>query len=99
MIDISEYGFQFRGYPVTIASERIMALLRQDGHGVAYRLSWILRSAKDTAEPDEPSGWIFEAHLRTPGKPIPVRIERFGGIRDTDRHEGGQWSVYLPSER
>jgi hypothetical protein len=30
-----------------------------------------------------------------------VRVERFGGIRDLDhdRHEGGQWSVLLPSER
>jgi hypothetical protein len=99
MIDISEYGFQFRGYPVTVASEGVMALLRRDGHGVACRLSWILQSATDTAELDEPSGWIFEAQLGTPAKPIPVWIERFGGIRDTDRHEGGQWSVYLSSER
>lgn len=28
-----------------------------------------------------------------------VWIERFGGIRSEDRHEGGQWSLYLPSER
>ena len=28
-----------------------------------------------------------------------VWIERLGSIRSEDRHEGGQWSLYLPSER
>jgi hypothetical protein len=82
-------------------SSKSRALLRQDGHGVACRLSWILRSAEDATGPGGPSGWIFKAQLGTPDKPIPVRIERFGGIRDLDqdRHVAGQWSVYLPSER
>jgi hypothetical protein len=26
-----------------------------------------------------------------------VWIERFGSIRSEDRHEGGQWSLYLPA--
>jgi hypothetical protein len=28
-----------------------------------------------------------------------VWIERFGSIRSEDRHEGGRWSLHLPSER
>ena len=28
-----------------------------------------------------------------------VWIERFGSIRSEDRHEGGQSSLYLPSEQ
>jgi hypothetical protein len=61
----------------------------------ARQLARVLRVAKDTAEPDEPSGWIFAADLDG----TPVWIERFGGVRSEDRHDGGQWSVYLPAER
>ena len=100
MIDISEHGFQFRGYPVTVASEGVMALISDSDHGVEPELAWILGMAEDTAGPDEPSGWLFKSFISPPpeGGTV-VRIERFGGIRDTDRHEGGMWSIYLPGER
>ncbi len=91
MIDISGLGFQFRGYPVTIATEGAMALL---AGGVPSNLGRLLRESHDTAGPDEPSGWIFESDVN--GKV--VWIGRFGGLRETGRHEGGQWSVYLPED-
>ena len=95
-IDASSAGFQFRGYPVTIISEGVEALLRCCGESTETGLAAILHTATDTAEPDEPSGWIFQS--RAVGG-VTVWIERFGGMRERDRHEGGQWSVYLPSER
>jgi hypothetical protein len=95
VIDTSEYGFQFRGYPVTVASGAVMSIISGPGHEVARALARILREAKDTAEPGEPAGWLFRSRVGT----AIVYIERFGGIRETDRHEGAQWSVYLPSER
>lgn len=97
MIDATQLALEFRGYPVTVISEGVAELLPGDYHAASESLLATLSSAQDTAEPDEPSGWIFESELA--GKRI--WIERFGGIRDLDRdrHEGGQWSVYLPSER
>jgi hypothetical protein len=98
MIDISEYGFQFRGYPVTVASGGVMAMISGPEHDPAREIARILRGARDSAGAGEPSGWIFCSPL---GGGRTVCVERFGGIRDLDqdRHEDGQWSIYLPSER
>lgn len=116
MIDISEYGFQFRGYPVTIVSEGVMAVISDSDHGVEPELAWILQSAKDWATlsagrggpamTDCPSGWFFESFISPPpeGGTI-VLISRFDQDgyplsyeRWVDRHPGGQWAIYLPSE-
>jgi hypothetical protein len=34
-----------------------------------------------------------------PGSQLIEPVERFGSIRSEDRHEGGQSSLYLPSEQ
>ncbi len=98
MIDISGLGVQFRGYPVTLLSEGAAQAIGT-GHwaqdDLTAALLRALRAARDTAEPGEPSGWIFEADLDGTA----VWVERFGGMRSQDSHEGGQWSVYLPAER
>ena len=100
-------GINFRGYPVTVVSDTVGQLLDQAATGLAtfythaeaahMLILEALGNAKDTAGPGEPSGWIFESILC--GET--VWIERFGGIRDlsSDRHDGGQWSIYLPEER
>jgi hypothetical protein len=100
-LDVSKGDLGFRGYPVTLLSEGVDRLL-EDAAGDARGGAWplllaMLRDATDTAEPDEPSGWIFQSRLC--GQT--VWIERFGGMRDlsNDTHEGAQWSVYLPKER
>jgi hypothetical protein len=93
--DISGWDISFRGYPVTLASPGVAALLPPGEGDAARAVLTILAAAVDTAEPDEPSGWIFESSLDGED----VWVERFGGMRETDRHEGGKWSVYLPGER
>lgn len=95
MIDVTGYRLNFRGYPVTVVSDGVAALLAESSHGPACDLSWVLRQATDTAGPGEPSGWYFTSDIDG----TPVMIERFGGIRSADRHAGGQWSVFLPDER
>lgn len=99
MQDIRACEIVFRGYPVTLLSDGVDELLgrleRAPGGDAWAHLLNALRDAVDTAEPDEPSGWIFKSSIGD----TEVRIERFGGMRSRDRHEGGQWSVYLPSER
>jgi hypothetical protein len=51
--DISGLGFQFRGYPVTMLSPGAAQVLGED---LAAGVARALREARDTAEPDEPSG-------------------------------------------
>ena len=94
MNDIRHLELNWRGYPVTLLSDGVARLL---GPSPQTELLVALASAQDTAEPDEPSGWIFATEVG--GEE--VWVERFGGVRDftTSRHEGGQWSVYLPEER
>lgn len=106
MKDVSDYGISFRGYPVTLVSDDVDTLLqgivsRYGADKYATAIGVILAAAVDTAEHDEPSGWLFTSWLfDSPSSPgVEVNIERFGGIRSTDRHEGGMWSVYRPSER
>ncbi len=105
MIDVSSLELHWRGYPVTLVSDGVAARLRASSHPAGGVLHGVLQEAVDTAESDEPSGWLFESHLAGfahVGLPdAKVWIERFGGVRDLDigKHEDGQWSVYLPSER
>jgi hypothetical protein len=94
MIDVTSYRLNFRGYPVTLVSDGVAALLAESGHGSAW-LSWVLREAADTAEPGEPYGWLFSSDIDG----HVVQVERFGGVRDDTGHHDGQWSVYLPGER
>lgn len=98
MIDVTDLSIQFRGYPVTLLSQGAYELIvKADTRPVEAHLLDMLATARDTAEPDEPSGWCFEAELC--GEE--ACIERFGGMRDLSRdtHEGGQWSIFLPGER
>jgi hypothetical protein len=95
MNDVTGYRLNFRGYPVTVVSDGVAALLAESSHGAACDLSWVLRKAADTAEPGEPSGWYFSSDIDGHA----VMIERFGGVRDDTGHHDGQWSVYLPEER
>lgn len=92
MIDISCLGFQFRGAPVTIASEGVMALLGQSRGSQDAGLRAILRAAADV----EPSGCICQS--RAVGD-VTVWMERFGCTYEQGHHEGGAWSVFLPNER
>ncbi len=101
-LNVSNSGQIFRGYPVTVISEGaddVLARAVEAAPGTAdvTLLLAMLRDAVDTAELDEPSGWLFKSSIGG----TEVWIERFGGVRDlsNDRHEGGQWSVYLPEER
>lgn len=101
-LNVSRGGLIFRGYPVTVISEGAddalaRAVAAAPGTADVTLLLAMLRNATDTAEPGEPSGWIFRSHIGT----TEVWIERFGGVRDltAGTHEGGQWSVYLPEER
>jgi hypothetical protein len=94
--DVSKLDVEFRGYPITIIGSGLSDLLPAvDGESVREILLDILRNAYDLAEPGEPSGWHFESHFLGQR----VWIERFGGVRSEDRHDGGQWSIYLPADR
>lgn len=92
VIDISSLGLQFRSAPVTLMSEGVQALLSRCGESVESGLGSILRMATDV----EPSGCILKSSA-VGG--VTVWIERFGCTFEHDRHEGGTWSVFLPSER
>ncbi len=101
-LNVGSSGLIFRGYPVTVISEGAddalaRAVEAAPGTADVTLLLAMLRDAVDTAEADEPSGWLFRSTLGG----TEVWIERFGGVRDlpTSRHDGGQWSVYLPGER
>jgi hypothetical protein len=85
---------QFRGYPVTRLSAGVQMLMAS-ARNAAELLLTAVRCAVDTAEPGEPSDWLFKSSML--GKE--VWLERFGGVRDETGHHGGQWSVYLPDER
>lgn len=93
-LDASGLNIHFRGYPVTLVSDGVVRLLGGPA-SVPVGLRYLLAAAKDTAEPDEPSGWYFEADFDGTA----ISVERFGGVRSRDSHEGGQWSVFLPGER
>jgi len=95
MIDISALDVHWRGYPVTIVSDGVRDLLGPTTRTASADLLVLLDEAEDVARAGEPSGWLFRSHLA--GEDI--RIERFGGIRGADNHDGGAWSVYLPAER
>jgi hypothetical protein len=90
----SDPRVQFRGYPVTAISPGVQMLMASAGNAAQLLLTAV-RSAVDTAEPGEPSDWLFKSWML--GKE--VWLERFGGVRDETGHHGGQWSVYLPDER
>lgn len=92
MIDIGSAGLQFRGAPVTLMSEGVDALFRRCGQSVGSGLGLILRTATDV----EPSGCILQSSA-VGG--VTVWIERFGCAYEDGRHEGGEWSVFLPGER
>ena len=90
MINISSAGFQFR--LVTLVSEGVAALLQRCGETVESGLGSILRTATDV----EPSGCILQSSA-VGG--VTVWVERFGCAYEDGRHEGGEWSVFLPGER
>ena len=81
-------GFRFRGAPVTLISEGVEALLQRCGTD----LDSILRTATDV----EPSGCILQS---TAVGGVTVWVELFGCTFEQGRHEGGEWSVFLPRER
>ena len=91
MIDISAAGFELRGPPVTLISEGVETLLRWYGARLKG-LDLILRTAEDV----EPSGCILQSSA-VGG--VAVWVERFGCTFEQGRHEGGEWSVFLPRER
>lgn len=89
--DISSGDYQFRGTPVTLMSEGVEALLRRCGAPVTG-LDLILRTARDI----DGSGCIFHSSAVLG---VTVWIELVGCTLEHGRHEGGEWSVFLPSER
>ena len=91
MIDISSGGYWFHGTPVTLMSEGVEALLRRCGAPVTG-LDLILRTARDI----DGSGCVFQSSAILG---VTVWIELFGCTFEQGRHEGGAWSVFLPSER
>lgn len=95
MIDISSAGLQFRGAPVTLMSEGVEALLRRCDESVESGLGSILHTATDVGELDE-SGCILQSGAICG---VAVWVERFGCTFEQGHHEGGEWSVFLPSER
>ena len=90
MIDISSAGLQFHGAPVTLISEGVEALLRW--YGLHEGLNLILRIATDI----DGSGCICQSSAVLG---VTVWIELFGCTFENGRHEGGEWSVFLPGER
>ena len=92
MIDISSAAFQFRGAPVTLVSNGVAALLHRCGEDIEIGVGLILCTATDV----ESSGCILQSDA-VGG--VPVLIERFDCTFEQGRHEGGRWSVFLPSER
>lgn len=92
VIDIRSAGIQFRGAPVTFIGEGVSALFRHYGESTETGLGLILCTAKDV----EPSGCILKS--RALGG-MTVWLELFGCTFEHDHHEGGEWSVFLPSER
>ena len=92
MIDISAAGLQFRGAPVTLMSEGVEALFRRYGQSAEAGVSLILHTAEDI----DPAGCIV---LSFAVGDVAVWAERFGCTYEDGRHEGGKWSVFLPSER
>jgi hypothetical protein len=92
VIDISATGVQFRGALVTLMGEGVEALLRRNGESVEVGIGSILRTATDV----EPSGCICQSSA-VGG--VTVWIELFGCTFEDGRHEGGEWSVFLPGER
>jgi len=93
MIDIRSTGLQFRGVPVTLMSEGVEALFRRCGENVGTGVGMILQTATDLVEP---LGCILQSDA-VGG--VTVLVERFDCTYDFGRHEGGRWSVFLPSER
>jgi len=91
VIDISAAELQFRGAPVALMSEGVETLLRRCGAPVTG-LDLILRTARDI----DGSGCIFQSSAVLG---VTVWIELFGCTFEQRRHEGGAWSVFLPSER
>jgi hypothetical protein len=96
MIDLQAVGIdvQWRGYPVKYMSQGCWDALASAGQ-IDEELAEVLRNAHHTAEPGEPADWYFTNE--SGGQPI--WIEREGGIRTERGHEGGYWSIYLPTER
>ena len=92
VIDISSSGFHFRGAPVTLVSNGVAALLHRCGEDIEIGVGLILCTATDV----ESSGCILQSDA-VGG--VPVLIERFDCTFEQGRHEGGRWSVFLPSER
>ena len=90
MIDISAAGLQFRGAPVTLISERVAALFRRCGQSAETGIGLILRTAEDIEDCIVLSFAVGD---------VAVWVERFGCTFEDGRHEGGEWSVFLPSER
>ncbi len=90
MIDIGSAGIQFRGAPVALVSEGVEAFLRW--YGLHEGLDLILRTATDIDE----SGCILQSSAVLG---VTVWVERFGCTFEQGRHEGGEWSVFLPRER
>lgn len=97
MIDISSAGLQFRGAPVTLMSEGVETLLLVYLNDVMLGLGLILSDLiLNTAGDVEPSGCILKSSA-VGGET--VWVERFGCTFEQGRHEGGEWSVFLPRER
>ena len=82
---------QFRSAPVTLISEGVEELFRRCGESMEGGLGSILRAATDI----EPSGCICQSIVGG----VTVWLERFGCTFEDGHHEGGEWSVFLPSER
>lgn len=96
MRDITAGDIGFRGYPVKLLGDAAYECLVRFSPTVNATIHLLLREMVDTAGPGEPSGWIFEAKLPTGDR---FWLERCGGMRTEDRHEGGHWALYLPDER
>ena len=90
VIDISSAGLQFRGAPVTLISEGVEALLRRYDLSVETAVGLILRTAEDIESCIVLSFAVGD---------VAVWAERFGCTFEDGRHEGGEWSMFLPRER
>jgi hypothetical protein len=95
---------EFRGAPVTLVSEGVEALLSRTPllQAALAQLRWCGESAQIgldaillTAADIEPSGCI----LQSKALGVTVQVERFGCTFEDGHHKGGEWSVFLPSER
>lgn len=97
MIDFYDQNISFRGYPVSIITERCWEELANVDSKAPFLtvVMTTLSFMEDTAGPDEPSDWLFEARLPAGGR---VWLQRGGGMRGDGAHRGGYWTLMLPED-